>query len=749
MLKRAIAYYSRINKATTVEESLSFRAAVYFAVLISVIAAFISAEIPVSVFVLIIVGITAGFVFSYITLRKTKIFIKIILSILLTIVFVLFWNDLSGSLHDLRYPLVRLFLWVQVLHSFDLPMRRDLDFSMVSSIILMAFSGSLSISTDFLFLLITFVVVCVIAFYLGHRSSLVKDSDVFVKGGVLRNAAGLAYGVIAIMVLGGLIFAFMPRLPGIPQSQLPVSSLMSRLKRFEGLIRNPVYSESQEKFPAIPYPYNPYAYHGFSRFLDLRVRGIPADRIVMKVRSQFPLYWRSTAFDVFLGNGWENSDRKPEEIYSESLPVQVIHESDVHPQVTREVVQTFFIEFKLPNTVFAAYNPVNLFFPSQAYKVDEQKTILVPLTLDRGLVYTVISEVSTATPGMLRLAPGYYPEGYIEKYCQLPPMSERFKRLVESVVASKSSNYDKVIALINYLQSAYKYDLNCPSQSKEENSVEFFLFKAKRGYCEHFATSLAVMCRYLGIPARLAAGYATGSFNPLTGYYEVSARDAHAWVEVYFPQFGWIAFDPTPGFSDRLAASGEENVWAGMRMFEYFTKGFSRLFPRSLTNAVSSGVKSVSVFVKSFGRIFSERWRGILIAGVLILAILLFINGAIRIFQLRKRRIGTLPIQENPRQELVEVFGLLENALEAKGIPRYPWLTALEYAREVKAKTGLESMVPFGEMFTELRYRAEAPTADELEQFRNLAEELKAYVFGLRTHSLRKKRLARARASSG
>jgi len=718
---------------------VSFRVAVYIEVIISVIAAFICAGISVVVFCLVVAGVTAGFVFSYLTLHRSKVWVKILLSILLTVVFALFWSDLSASLHDMRYPLVRLFLWVQVLHSFDLPMRRDLDFSLISSVILMAFAGSLSISTDFLFLLVPFVAVGVAAFYLGHRSSLERDSQIIIKSSPVRNAVGVVFGAGILGAVATILFIFMPRLPGIPQSQLPVSSLLSKVKRFEGLVRNPQYSGSYESFPETPLPYNPYTYHGFSRFLDLRVRGIPADKIVMKVRSSLPVYWRSTAFDVFLGNGWENSDRKPSEIYSEDLPVEIAHEGDVLPELTRELIQTFFIESKLPNTVFAAYNPVSLYFPSQAYKVDAQKTVIVPIMLDKGLIYTVISEVSSATASMLRNAPVNYPKGYVQKYCQLPSMSERFKKLVDSIVAGRSNNYDKVLALMNYLQTTYKYDLKCPPQGKDENTVEFFLFKARKGYCEHFATALAVMCRYLEIPSRLAVGYATGSFNPLTGYYEVSARDAHAWVEVYFPQFGWISFDPTPGFTDRLTAPDGEDVWAGLKFFDYLRQGISRVLPPSLTRWVSKTLTSASSLFKSFGRLVSEAWRGILISGVLLLIIFGFIFGALRMISLRRKRLAISLLQKSPREEISEVFTKVEDALGKKGIPRRPWLTALEYGREVSSKIGLESMVPFSETFTALRYRAESPTREELERFKDFAQDLRTRISRMGGRRLRKK----------
>jgi hypothetical protein len=79
--------------------------------------------------------------------------------------------------------------------------------------------------------------------------------------------------------------------------------------------------------------------------------------------------------------------------------------------------------------------------------------------------------------------------------------------------------------------------------------VDNFLFVDRRGVCEQFATAHVVLLRVLGIPARLVAGYGSGEHNPLSGYYAVRASDAHAWTEVYFPGYGWVPFDPTPGWT--------------------------------------------------------------------------------------------------------------------------------------------------------------------------------------------------------
>jgi hypothetical protein len=195
MFERSIEYYRLINRPGAPEESVGFRAAVLITVLISVVAAVKYGAVGAVVGVAVVAGVIAGSVFSYVTRYRANLLVKLILSVLLLVVFILFWTELGGSIHDLRYPLVRLFLWLQVLHSFDLPTRRDLDFSLVSAAVLMAFAGALSISSDFLYLIIPFFAAGLISLYLGHRSGLIARSDVFVPaekkrgGGRLRSRA--------------------------------------------------------------------------------------------------------------------------------------------------------------------------------------------------------------------------------------------------------------------------------------------------------------------------------------------------------------------------------------------------------------------------------------------------------------------------------------------------------------------------------------------------------------------------------
>ena len=117
------------------------------------------------------------------------------------------------------------------------------------------------------------------------------------------------------------------------------------------------------------------------------------------------------------------------------------------------------------------------------------------------------------------------------------------------------------MAIENHLRTRYGYTLTLP-QSVEKDPIANFLFERKQGHCEYFASAMAVMLRTLGIPSRVVNGFRSDEFNDLTANYVVRAKDAHSWVEAYFPGYGWQTFDPTPG-----GAAGTPQGWNRLRLY--------------------------------------------------------------------------------------------------------------------------------------------------------------------------------------
>jgi len=159
----------------------------------------------------------------------------------------------------------------------------------------------------------------------------------------------------------------------------------------------------------------------------------------------------------------------------------------------------------------------------------------------------VESQVAAPTSDELRKAAGgaTLTAATEKSYLQLPHAYPRVEALARSITASDHTSYDRVQALIAWIGKHTRYSLNIPPLPAGADTVDEFLFGNRVGFCEQISTSLAVMLRSIGIPTREVVGYVPGSYNPVTDLYEVRADDAHAWVQVWFPGYGWQSFDPT------------------------------------------------------------------------------------------------------------------------------------------------------------------------------------------------------------
>src|SRR6202035_437352 len=164
-----------------------------------------------------------------------------------------------------------------------------------------------------------------------------------------------------------------------------------------------------------------------------------------------------------------------------------------------------------------------------------------------GSVYTSDAQVSGATPAQLRAVGSPYalPADVQQQEEQLPHTYPRVLALAQAVTAHDTTTYGKVQSLIRWIGSHTHYSENIPPLPAGADTVDQFLFGNRVGFCEQISTSLAVMLRSLGIPTREAVGFVPGSYNPITDLYQIRADDAHAWVQVWFPGFGWQSFDPT------------------------------------------------------------------------------------------------------------------------------------------------------------------------------------------------------------
>jgi hypothetical protein len=152
----------------------------------------------------------------------------------------------------------------------------------------------------------------------------------------------------------------------------------------------------------------------------------------------------------------------------------------------------------------------------------------------------------------LAVAGTTYPEVAVERYLQLPPsLPDRVRDLAARITVGADTPLAKAEAVAAFLRRTYPYDPQVPPAPGGRDSVDHFLFETRSGFCSHFASAMVVLLRATGVPARVADGYAPGSYDTEQRAYRVPVSAAHAWVEVYFPDYGWVEFEPTPAFRER------------------------------------------------------------------------------------------------------------------------------------------------------------------------------------------------------
>ena len=271
----------------------------------------------------------------------------------------------------------------------------------------------------------------------------------------------------------------------------------------------------------------------------------------MRVRASSPDFWRGQTFDTWNGRVWTVSDDQPAPhprrlSRSGSPGCRPTAPSSASLDVD-ELVQTYYLEQAGPERDLRR-QPGRPRCTSRTARIfqNQDGTLRAGVRLDPGAVYTVVSQRRLVTPTALR-APQLdpVPDDIARQYAAPPVTTDRVRALAHRSPPTAPTTYDKVLAIEQWMGQHTQYSLDIPRLPKGADAVDQFLFVDRKGFCEQIGTTLVVMLRELGIPARLAVGYTPGERNPFTGLYEVKASDAHAWAEVYFPGVGWQGFDPT------------------------------------------------------------------------------------------------------------------------------------------------------------------------------------------------------------
>ena len=258
-------------------------------------------------------------------------------------------------------------------------------------------------------------------------------------------------------------------------------------------------------------------------------------------------YWRGAVYAHYTGDKWQAVEQERMSLIPNRQPPGM-----ANYRLRRTITQTVTNYIPSRQLLVAAPEPVIIDRDADAL-IDmpdgaglEYLRLFSLMPLAAGEQYAVISLISDADATSLREAGSNYPAWITERYLQLPSgLPDRVCNLAEDVITWETDNYDRAKALESHLRETLTYDLNPPSVPEGRDFVDFLLFESKRDSCNGYSSAMVVMARCLGIPARIAVGYAQGEYDVERGVYRVRGKDAHAWPELYFPGFGWIEFEPT------------------------------------------------------------------------------------------------------------------------------------------------------------------------------------------------------------
>ncbi len=305
---------------------------------------------------------------------------------------------------------------------------------------------------------------------------------------------------------------------------------------------------------------------GFSETVNLGdIRKIKRSNVVvMRVRIEGhprlfqDVKWRGIGLTSFDGKRWYNDDTDQAPVSPTSpdrflLPPPEGWQSRPHLPLRYRVL----LSPLSTDVLFVAAVPRQLTGRFQLISIDQTQSLHNPQHDHSAFGYDVITEAGVPTPEELRRTSTDFPPEIRLPYLSTSVLAPAVADLARQVTASATSNYDRALAIQDYLRHNFGYTLE-PTGIDPRDPIGSFLLRSKQGYCEYFAAAMALMLRTVNIPSRLVNGFQTGSYNRVAKDFVVRARDAHTWVEVYFPGYGWIPFDPTPADPNPVAGTWGE-----------------------------------------------------------------------------------------------------------------------------------------------------------------------------------------------
>ncbi len=457
------------------------------------------------------------------------------------------------------------------------------------------------------------------------------------------------------------------------------------------------------------------------------------------------LHWRGIALSRFDGHSWSEPKEQFQLLRQSGSSNFRVPRSDAPGSAAQRSEQAHIIHYRVlmepigTNVFFLApwarslsgsYARVLGDSSGAVYDSDSQHPISS---------YEADSDISTPSREELRAAGRDYPRQLPEAYLHVPhDLDPRVPQLAVQITNPAKNDFDKAAALENHLRTRFGYTLQL-ERAPVKDPIANFLFVRKQGHCEYFASSMAVMLRTLGIPSRVVNGFRSDEFNDLTGNYVVRAKDAHSWVEAYFPGYGWQSFDPTPaGVSgtpqgwDRLALyiDAMSSFWRDW-VVSYDTShqyslgqaavgGTLRLWQKSRIWARTHYAAMLKWARHSQDRVQHSPGPWAVVAAVLVLALLLLGNIR-RVARLMHEKWLVAHPERSPEQAAAMWYGKMARAVARRGVEKPAAQTAQEFVRKIEDARLREPVARFTQVYESARF---GNSVDDAQRLPELYEEV-------------------------
>ena len=384
------------------------------------------------------------------------------------------------------------------------------------------------------------------ALLLWLRASLVNRQDGWQRRRVNENLE-----VPAAILRSGIVFAGMSvALAWILTGVAVAAPLTGAWRSMDGVWTG-VRDQFEGVFGGLTNPQSRISGSSFGPAFTVRGEWVSNDDEVLTLAAPRPLYLRTAAYDLYTGLGWKRSEGTTRQVAAGDM--LFAGDTSERPRVAAAVeVEDIAIQMHqaVGRNIFTAGSPLRIYAPVIIHEPDGQPLlggIEAPQALGAGETYELVVAISRATEAQLRVAGSEYPAEVTDLYLDASLATDRVRALAAEITEGLDSPYDQAKALAQYLRgSTFTYSTVGPEVPRDADLVDTFLFGdgARSGYCQYYASAMVLMARSLGIPARLAVGFAPGSpaGDDLT---LVREANAHAWAEIYFPGYGWEVFEST------------------------------------------------------------------------------------------------------------------------------------------------------------------------------------------------------------